>query len=149
MKTNLMIISLPNSCRLSKVLAEKHDYVFCEIKELVIFELGDLEEIKLKSGVDYYRKEVKRIMKNTIEYHNAILFTDFDMFRHNIDLPELKNIYKVFLDFGNPYTKDELFKRKMNEKIAFAKNGCDEVIDCNNYSEDDIVHLLERILNEE
>lgn len=149
MKNRLIIVSKMNCEYLAKQLAEKNGYVFCNLADIISFDLGNIEDFKKLNGEDYFRKKETQYLKTILEYDNCISFVSYDIFKHNLDINFYKDTFIVLLDFGYFIKKGNEIVR-MTESIRYqkAKSLCDEIIKCQNVGEDKILKDLKRILNE-
>ena len=148
MKDKIIIVSKMHCGHIVKKLAEDMGYMFCNLLDIIEFDLGNIDNIKKLNGEDYYLKQERKYLKDALEYEKSISFVSYDIYKHNLDINLYKDVCLIMLDFGYFIRRgDDIVRMAESVRYQKAKSLCDEVIDCRNSSEDNIIKKLKGIIN--
>lgn len=80
---NLVIVSLDDnfSKAVAQTLANQLDMFGCDVKELIIYDLINPEEILEKCGYEYLKKREKGVVRSSADYQNTVISVSFDLYK--------------------------------------------------------------------
>ena len=80
---NLVIVSLDDnfSKAVAQTLANQLDMFGCDVKQLIIYDLINPEEILEKCGYEYLKKREKGVVRSSADYQNTVISVSFDLYK--------------------------------------------------------------------
>ena len=145
MKKNTIIVSKMNCSYLVKRLSDELNEGFCDLMQEILNVVDNVDTFKKQNGEDKYLKLEKDYLTNLLKEENKISFVAYDIFKHNIDSKMYTDTYVIMLDFGYFILRsNEMVRMQQSARYLRAKGICDEIINCINKSEDNIIKDLKR-----
>jgi len=85
MKSNILLVGLDYEFikKVATKLADSFDMFFLDANRLIEYSLIDVENVKLKCGIEYFEKEVKKIILSVKDYENAIISFPYNLYLKN------------------------------------------------------------------
>ena len=148
MKNKILVVSKMNCYLLTKELSNNLHKDFYDLSEIIVKELGPIDEYRRLHGDIYLEKE-REFLDNLVNIENQISFVSYDIFKHHINMEIYKDCFIIMLDFGYFIRVDnEIVRMKQSIRYQKAKSICDYIIDCRNASEKIILQKMVRAINE-
>ena len=100
------------------LLSSEFDMFFLDINDLIKYNFKDEENIISIVGVEYYNKQIKKIVSSICDYENTIINCPYDLFldehiRENLE----KNAISIFIDISKKDMSYLNNKKQLNEKL--------------------------------
>lgn len=162
-KTNLCIIGLAKDFtdNICKNLSSKLDMFYANVKDIVEFELFDLNKVEEICGKEFLLKEKTSIVRRICAYENTLININYAELNEENVLNIVHNsclLIYIRLDKDRFELEQEKVNSNQNEKIInsdlfkdrdfICKNIADIVVNCNDLIEDNVVELiLKEMLN--
>ncbi len=127
-KNNLLFVCLNEKFgeTISKSFASELSLHFGNCKELIEYDLFNSGEIIKQFGQEYYLKKEKKVIETICNYENMLIFTNFDIFFHNI-LTFKKYCLIIYLNIP----KKLLSSKDVVNKLAYEGRKADLIKDAN------------------
>jgi len=85
-------------------LSQNLEMIFCDAKELLSYQLADLQAVSDQISKAYLEKEENRVLKELSSYENVIISINFDFFFKNLKLMKNKSI-TIYIDLPKSVVK--------------------------------------------
>lgn len=110
--TKIVIVSLSSNFtrKVGRVLSQKLEMLFCDVKDLLEYELVDANALKEFCTTDFLQQSERNVFKRLASFENVVVAIDCDSFLQNIDLLK-ENSLIIFLHLSKALLK------QFNEKI--------------------------------
>lgn len=120
MNRNIVLVGLDYETIKSTaiLLSSEFDMFFLDINDLIKYNFKDEENIISIVGVEYYNKQIKKIVSSICDYENTIINCPYDLFldehiRENLE----KNAISIFIDISKKDMSYLNNKKQLNEKL--------------------------------
>lgn len=103
----LVIVSLAEnfSKSIANEIAQSLDMIFCDAKELLTYQLSDLNALSEKISKSYLDKEEKRVLTELSSYEDVVISINFDLLFQNLKKMADKALI-VFVKLPKAYVKE-------------------------------------------
>ena len=103
----IIIVSLEEnfSKAVAYELAQNLGMIFCDAKELLTYQLADLNSLSEKISKDYLDKEEKRVLTELASYEDVVISINFDLLFQNLKKMSNKSII-VFIKLLKTFVKE-------------------------------------------
>lgn len=103
----LIVVSLDENFSRSVAydLAQNLGMIFCDAKELLTYQLSDLNTLSEKLSKTYIEREEKRVMTELSSYEDVVISINFDLLRSNLKAMKNKGI-TIFIKFTKTFVKE-------------------------------------------
>lgn len=88
-----------------KMLAQSLGMMFCDVKDLVEYELIDKERIERLCSKEYLVESERKVMRHVASFENVVVAISFDYFTNNQTILK-KNALMIFLDAQKKYIEE-------------------------------------------
>ena len=91
---NVFIIGFINEDleKIGQELANKLDYYYLNLENLIDYSLGNKLEVEKKCGIEYLNKEQKKLVYSSNSYERTIVSISYETFINNLDAISSSNV---------------------------------------------------------
>lgn len=84
----IVIISLADEfgSKTSEIVAGDLDMFFLKLDDYVDYNLFNSDEVLSRCGIEYFKKQEKKILNNAIEFLNTLYYTSYELFINNREI---------------------------------------------------------------
>lgn len=102
----IMLVSLCDKWTTSVacVLSQKLGMMFCDIKDLLEYDLSEKKAMEDLCSADYVEKREKGVVKHYLSFENVVACVESDVFIHNKEFMDKSNLV-VFINVPNQFTQ--------------------------------------------
>lgn len=159
MKSNMLLVGLDydfTKC-VANELSGIFDMRYLDVKDLIAYSLVNADDVLEKLGIEYYNKQVHKIILSTAEYENTIINIPYDMFlRDNISEKLATACLTIFVNLdkqsiiANDKNKDETRKNTTaiiayEEFCELIKQKTDICVACDNEVKNTAEKIIEQL----
>lgn len=103
----IIIVSLCDgySKELGYKLSQNLGMMFCDSKDLIEYELVDIQALEELCSKDYLQKSEKSVIKHIASFENVVVSISYDYLVHNINILKSKSLI-VFVKLSKRYVKE-------------------------------------------
>ena len=125
---NLVIVSLDDnySKAVAQTLANQLDMFGCDVKELIIYDLINPEEILEKCGYEYLKKREKGVVRSSADYQNTVISVSFDLYKEYSE--EFTKSLIIYLQLQKTSIRTTTSKIAYQSRDEFLKDKADIVV---------------------
>ena len=125
---NLVIVSLDDnfSKAVAQTLANQLDMFGCDVKELIIYDLINPEEILEKCGYEYLKKREKGVVRSSADYQNTVISVSFDLYKEYSE--EFTMSLIIYLQLQKTSIRAITSKISYQSRDEFLKDKADIVL---------------------
>lgn len=125
---NLVIVSLDDnfSKAVAQTLANQLDMFGCDVKELIIYDLINPEEILEKCGYEYLKKREKGVVRSSADYQNTVISVSFDLYKEYSE--EFTMSLIIYLQLQKTSIRTTASKIAYQSRDEFLKDKADIVL---------------------
>lgn len=159
MKSNLLLVGLDygfTKC-VANELSGIFDMRYLDVKDLIAYSLVNADDVLEKLGIEYYNKQVHKIILSTAEYENTIINIPYDMFlRDNVCEKLATSCLTIFINLdkqsiiANDKNNDEVHKNTTaiiayEEFCELLKQKTDMYVSCDNEAKKTTEKIIEQL----
>lgn len=161
MKSNLLLVGLDygfTKC-VANELSGIFDMRYLDVKDLIAYSLVNADDVLEKLGIEYYNKQVHKIILSTAEYENTIINIPYDMFlRDNVSETLDTSCLTIFVNLdkqsiiANDKSNDDTHKNTTaiiayEEFCELLKQKTDMCVTCDNEAKNATAKIIEQLKN--
>ncbi len=120
MRSNIVIVGL--DYEQSKVVANSLslalDMFFLDINDLIVYSLKNKDDIISKVGIDYYNKQIKKLVQGACDYENTVINVPYDLLLDSANSAYLQSTAKVvYLNMSKAQLANLNKKKNVTSKL--------------------------------
>ncbi len=102
----IMLVSLCDkwTSSVARVLSQKLGMLFCDIADLLEYDLSEKKAMEDLCSADYVEKREKGVVKHYLSFENVVSSVDCDVLMHNKEFLDKSNLV-VFINVPNDFTE--------------------------------------------
>ena len=122
-----LIVSLCDkfSAEVGNVLAHNFGMMFCDVNDLVEYELIDKDRLEEVSSASYLKAREKKVIKHFVSFENVVGSMGFDYFANNKN--DIKSTWTIFVKLPKNHV-DELSKIAYDDRNAKLQENANMTI---------------------
>ena len=131
---NIVLIALDGKfCKnISSALAERLDMFWADCKDLIVYNLIDPKKVLKTCGLEYYKKQERKVIENCCEYRNTVISINFELFKEYNQF--FKNSLIVYVGLNQKNVNSTVSHIAYDSRDEFLRLNCDHYIELNKKS---------------